>query len=128
VNWAALLHHQCRPAGRPAGVPGRPDFPRRIGYWSRFDLVIIDGWFRPYRTRRAPPGGKPFYKVIDARSGQRSTALATNIDFEAWSEYPAIRPGDGLGPHRRRAILPNPRQVVPRPPSQETARAKADAA
>jgi len=28
-----------------------------------------------------------FYKVIDARSGQRSTALATNIDFEAWSEY-----------------------------------------
>ena len=27
------------------------------------------------------------YKVIDARSGQRSTALATNIDFEAWAEY-----------------------------------------
>jgi DNA replication protein DnaC len=27
------------------------------------------------------------YKVVDARSEQRSTALVTNIDFEAWGEY-----------------------------------------
>ena len=27
------------------------------------------------------------YKVIDARSRQRTTALVTNIDFEAWGEY-----------------------------------------
>ncbi len=27
------------------------------------------------------------YKVLDARSGRRSTALATNVDFEAWAEY-----------------------------------------
>ena len=34
-----------------------------------------------------PQAASLFYKVIDARSGRRSTALATNIDFEAWSEY-----------------------------------------
>ena len=27
------------------------------------------------------------YKIIDARSRQRSTALVTNIDFEAWADY-----------------------------------------
>ena len=26
-------------------------------------------------------------RLIDARSGRRSTALATNIDFDAWSDY-----------------------------------------
>ena len=25
--------------------------------------------------------------MIDARSGKRSTALATNVDFDAWGEY-----------------------------------------
>jgi DNA replication protein DnaC len=28
-----------------------------------------------------------FYKIIDARSGKRSTALATNIDAKQWSDY-----------------------------------------
>jgi DNA replication protein DnaC len=27
------------------------------------------------------------YKIIDARSRQRSTALVTNIDFDAWGDY-----------------------------------------
>jgi DNA replication protein DnaC len=27
------------------------------------------------------------YKIIDARGQQHSTALGTNIDFEAWGEY-----------------------------------------
>jgi DNA replication protein DnaC len=27
------------------------------------------------------------YKVVDARSEQRSIALVTNVDFEAWGEY-----------------------------------------
>jgi DNA replication protein DnaC len=62
--------------------------PRRIRYWARFDLVIIDefGFDRIERTD-CPQAANLFYKVIDARSGQRSTALATNIDFEAWAEY-----------------------------------------
>ena len=43
----------------------------------------------PPRIERGecPQAANLFYKVIDARSGQRSTALATNIDFEAWSDY-----------------------------------------
>ena len=62
--------------------------PRRIRYWSRFDLVIIDEFgFDRIERGECPQAANLFYKVIDARSGQRSTALATNIDFEAWSEY-----------------------------------------
>jgi DNA replication protein DnaC len=62
--------------------------PRRIGYWSRFDLVVIDEFgFDRIERSECPQAANLFYKVIDARSGQRSTALATNIDFEAWGEY-----------------------------------------
>jgi DNA replication protein DnaC len=62
--------------------------PRRVRYWSRFDLVLIDEFgFDRIERGECPQAANLFYKVIDARSGQRSTALATNIDFEAWSEY-----------------------------------------
>jgi DNA replication protein DnaC len=62
--------------------------PRCIRYWSRFDLVIIDEFgFDRIERSECPQAANLFYKVIDARSGQRSTALATNIDFEAWGEY-----------------------------------------
>ena len=62
--------------------------PQRIRYWSRFDLVVIDE-FGIDRIERSecPQAAHLFFKVIDARSAQRSTALGTNIDFEAWSEY-----------------------------------------
>jgi len=62
--------------------------PRRIRYWSRFDLVVIDEFgFDRIERGECPQAANLFYKVIDARSGKRSTALATNIDFEAWSDY-----------------------------------------
>lgn len=62
--------------------------PRRVRYWARFDLLIIDEFgFDRIERSECPQAANLFYKVIDARSGQRSTALATNIDFEAWSEY-----------------------------------------
>lgn len=62
--------------------------PRRIGYWSRFDLVIIDEFgFDRIERSECPQAANLFFKVIDARSGKRSTALATNIEVEAWSEY-----------------------------------------
>ncbi len=62
--------------------------PRRVRYWARFDLVIIDEFgFDRIERSECPQAANLFYKVIDARSGQRSTALATNIDFEAWGEY-----------------------------------------
>ena len=28
-----------------------------------------------------------YYRLLDARMGRRSTALATNIDFGAWADY-----------------------------------------
>jgi DNA replication protein DnaC len=62
--------------------------PRRVRYWSRFDLVVIDEFgFDRIERGECPQAADLFYKLIDARSGRRSTALATNIDFEAWSEY-----------------------------------------
>jgi DNA replication protein DnaC len=62
--------------------------PRCVRYWSRFDLVIIDEFvFDRIERSECPQAANLFYKVIDARSGKRSTALATNIDFEAWSDY-----------------------------------------
>jgi DNA replication protein DnaC len=62
--------------------------PRRIRYWSRFDLVVIDEFgFDRIERGECPQAANLFYKVIDARCGRRSTALATNIDFEAWSDY-----------------------------------------
>jgi DNA replication protein DnaC len=62
--------------------------PRRLRYWSRFDLVVIDEFgFDRIERGECPQAANLFYKVIDARSGKRSTALGTNIDFEAWSDY-----------------------------------------
>jgi DNA replication protein DnaC len=62
--------------------------PRCVRFWSRFDLVIIDEFgFDRIERSECPQAANLFYKVIDARSGKRSTALATNIDFDAWSDY-----------------------------------------
>ncbi|NQT37598.1 MAG: ATP-binding protein [Planctomycetes bacterium] len=62
--------------------------PRRVRYWSRFDLVVIDEFgFDRIERGECPQAANLFYKLIDARSGKHSTALATNIDFEAWSDY-----------------------------------------
>jgi len=44
------------------------------------------GFDRLERTE-SPQAANLLYKIIDARSRQRSTALVTNIDFDAWSEY-----------------------------------------
>jgi DNA replication protein DnaC len=62
--------------------------PRRVRYYARFDLLIIDefGFDRVERTE-SPQAANLLYKVIDARSRQRSTALVTNIDFDAWGDY-----------------------------------------
>lgn len=62
--------------------------PRRLQYWARFDLVIVDefGFDRIERLESAQAASL-LYKMIDARSQQRSTVLVTNIDFDAWGEY-----------------------------------------
>jgi DNA replication protein DnaC len=60
---------------------------RQLRYYAKFDLVILDelGFDRVERLE-SPQAASLLYKLINARNG-RSTALVTNIDFEAWGEY-----------------------------------------
>ncbi len=62
--------------------------PKRVRHYARFDLLIIDEFgFDHIERKLSPQAANLFFKIIDARSRQRSTALATNIDFDAWSDY-----------------------------------------
>ena len=62
--------------------------PRRLRYYARFDLLVIDEFgFDHIERKQSPQAANLLFKVIDARGPQRSTALVTNIDFEAWSDY-----------------------------------------
>jgi DNA replication protein DnaC len=62
--------------------------PERLRYYARFDLLILDEFgFDRIERLEARQAASLLYKVIDARSQQRSTALVTNIDFDAWGEY-----------------------------------------
>lgn len=70
-----------------ASLAGRT-LPERVRYYARFDLLIVDEFgFDRIERLEARQAASLLYKVIDARSPQRSTALVTNIDFEAWGEY-----------------------------------------
>lgn len=63
-------------------------FAKRIRYYCRFDLLLIDefGFDRIERDPTAQAASL-LYKIIDTRGRKRSTALVTNIDFEAWADY-----------------------------------------
>jgi DNA replication protein DnaC len=62
--------------------------PQRVRYYARFDLLVIDEFgFDKIERTASPQAANLLYKIIDARSRQRSTALVTNIDFEAWADY-----------------------------------------
>jgi DNA replication protein DnaC len=60
----------------------------RVRYYARFELLIIDelGLDRIERSL-CPQAASLWYKIIDARNQRGSTALVTNIDFEAWADY-----------------------------------------
>jgi DNA replication protein DnaC len=60
----------------------------RVRYYARFELLIIDelGFDRIERSL-CPQAASLWYKIIDARNQRGSTALVTNIDFEAWADY-----------------------------------------
>lgn len=61
--------------------------PRRLRYYGSFDLMILDEFgFDRVERLESPQAASLLYKLINARVG-RSTALVTNIDFEAWGEY-----------------------------------------
>jgi DNA replication protein DnaC len=62
--------------------------PRRLREYAHYDLLIIDEFgFDRIERSEALQAASLLYKLIDARSPKRSTALVTNIDFEAWGEY-----------------------------------------
>lgn len=63
-------------------------FSQMLDEYARFDLLLIDefGFDRPEREAQAQ-ASTFYYRLLDARTGRRSTALATNIDFAAWADY-----------------------------------------
>ena len=62
--------------------------PKRIRYFSRFDLLIIDGFgFDRIERQQTPQALALLFKVIEKRNARRSTALITNVDFESWNDY-----------------------------------------
>jgi DNA replication protein DnaC len=63
-------------------------FSRMIDEYARFDLLLIDEFGFDRLEREAQAQASTFYyRLLDARTGRRSTALATNIDFTAWADY-----------------------------------------
>jgi DNA replication protein DnaC len=60
----------------------------RVRFYAKFDLLIIDEFgFDRIERSLCPQAASLWYKIIDARSQRVSTALVTNIDFEAWADY-----------------------------------------
>ncbi len=61
--------------------------PSKLRSYAKYELLIIDefGFDRIERVE-SQQAASLLYKVIDARRGL-STALATNIDFDSWSDY-----------------------------------------
>jgi len=67
---------------------GDKTLSRKVGYYCRFDLLIIDEFgFEKLERREYPESSSLLYKIIDSRSRRGSTALVTNIEFENWTEY-----------------------------------------
>ena len=59
---------------------------RRI--YARPDLLIIDEFGCDLIERQeSPQSAHLLYKIIDLRNQKKSTALATNVDFEKWGNY-----------------------------------------
>jgi DNA replication protein DnaC len=63
-------------------------FAGMLKEYARFDLLLIDEFGFDRLEREAQSQASTFYyRLLDARTGRRSTALATNIDFSAWADY-----------------------------------------
>jgi DNA replication protein DnaC len=62
--------------------------PQRLRYYCNFDLLAIDEFgFDRIERAESNQAASLLYKVVDSRGPQRSTAMVTNISFEAWAEY-----------------------------------------
>ncbi len=63
-------------------------FEHTLDSYARYDLLLIDEFGFDRLEREIPSQARTFYyRLLDARTGRRSTALATNIDFGAWADY-----------------------------------------
>ena len=63
-------------------------FTRTLNAYARLELLLIDEFGFDRLEREAHAQASTVYdRLLDARTGRRSTALATNIDFKAWGDY-----------------------------------------
>jgi len=61
---------------------------RRLRYYARFDLLIIDEFgFDKLERTESPDASNLLFKVIDSRRHDKSTVMITNIDFDVWASY-----------------------------------------
>jgi hypothetical protein len=63
-------------------------FSKWVRYYGRCDFLVIGqlGFDRVERDASAQAASL-LYKIIDTRRSHRSTALVTNIVFDAWGDY-----------------------------------------
>jgi DNA replication protein DnaC len=62
--------------------------PKCLRTYTSYELLIIDEFgFDRIERREHPESTNLLYKVLDARHQKKATALATNVDFDAWGEY-----------------------------------------
>jgi len=63
-------------------------FTQLLNTFARLDLLLIDEFgFDRFEREAQAHASTVYYRLLDARTGRRSTALATNIDFKAWGDY-----------------------------------------
>ena len=61
---------------------------QRLRYYCNFDLLAIDEFgFDRIERAESNQAASLLYKVVDSRGPKRSTAMVTNISFEAWADY-----------------------------------------
>ena len=62
--------------------------PLRLRHYQKPELLVIDEFgFDRVERLESPQAAHLLYKLIVARHQRRSTALITNIDFDAWADY-----------------------------------------
>ncbi|PYU85216.1 MAG: hypothetical protein DMG50_01835 [Acidobacteria bacterium] len=62
--------------------------PEKLRRYARPDFLIIDAFGCDLIERQeSPQSAHLLYKIIDLRNQRKSTALATNVDFEKWGNY-----------------------------------------
>jgi DNA replication protein DnaC len=60
----------------------------QLRYYTNFDILIIDEFgFEKIERAESGQAASLLYKVVDSRGPKRSTAMVTNISFEAWADY-----------------------------------------